>query len=679
MDGMYENYLTFQYGQKYGLVVKYHKFKKYEVVIIGALDCAITLRDVRDGVLVCEMLGHSGGVAAIEIYKDCVLSGSWDSTIKVWSSEGNLLNTLMKHEGSVWCLKTISDGFLSGSADSTIIYWQNFEPKMTFCGHTGPVRDLIVLEKTHFVSCSNDYSVRVWELESEESVSTLTGHSNFIYSLTRLSDSSFASSGEENNVRIWRDMKLVDEIFVPSTTNWCVRGTPNGSLLIGSSLHYVMVFGRDILSNSFDIEEFDGLIRESMKTSAALGGVDITKLPSVETGLSKPGTFNGETKMMRKGVDVVIYEWNESTKQWDFVGNAVRELTDEEKTQTKTTFRGVEYDHVIDVEMEDGRKLKLPYNNGDDPSDAATQFLEANNLGMFFHKQVVDFLIASIPSAGIKPVESNVKTNFAVTDYIFFETTNVVGLLKRMRSDVDLTDFDASTLQKYLESSLNGRNLSISFDSFPWLKFDTLFPASELSLLPILDMVKQLVLFEPFYVRFFVDRKNFYHFGLLEFVTNFMDEKIEVKCRMLSIKIYCNSFIHSEKFSQNFLRDLPELCKLIGDFHLWIEEHTQLSIAALVLNLSIFLIRSKCLDSVTCTNVFHTITWIMEAHRDILAPGSLCHLLNALENVLCSNISTDSVKNDLQSLKTMLPKLEVDPKVSILKDELMKKFSKLLI
>ena len=75
------------------------------------------------------MGGHSSGVCSLVITSHGLLiSGSWDSTIKVWTKQYNLLKTLNKlvggHWNSVYSLAIKSDDVLiSGSRDYTIKIW----------------------------------------------------------------------------------------------------------------------------------------------------------------------------------------------------------------------------------------------------------------------------------------------------------------------------------------------------------------------------------------------------------------------------------------------------------------------------------------------------------------------------------------------------------------------------
>lgn len=53
-----------------------------------------------------------------------------------------------------------------------------------------------------------------------------------------------------------------------------------------------------------------------------------------------------------------------------------------------------EYDHVFDVDIEDGaRPLKLPFNLTDDPWMEAQKFIHRNDLSQYYLEEVANFII----------------------------------------------------------------------------------------------------------------------------------------------------------------------------------------------------------------------------------------------------------------------------------------------
>ena len=136
------------------------------------------------------LTGHTDRVAGIGVLPDGrVLSGSDDTTIKVWDLEKpdgeQCTHTLTGHTSWVRCIGVLPDGrVLSGSDDRTIKVWDLEKPDGEQCthtltGHTALVRCIGVLPDGRVLSGSYDTTIKVWDLEKpdgEQCIHTLTGH-----------------------------------------------------------------------------------------------------------------------------------------------------------------------------------------------------------------------------------------------------------------------------------------------------------------------------------------------------------------------------------------------------------------------------------------------------------------------------------------------------------------------
>ena len=109
-----------------------------------------------------------------------VVSGSDDTTLKVWSLEGWMLErTLTGHRGRVNSVTLTGDSkrIVSGSNDETLKVW-NFETgelERTLEGHSNRVMSVVLTEDgKRAVSGSYDRTLKVWNLETGELISSLT-------------------------------------------------------------------------------------------------------------------------------------------------------------------------------------------------------------------------------------------------------------------------------------------------------------------------------------------------------------------------------------------------------------------------------------------------------------------------------------------------------------------------
>ncbi|KAF0988620.1 hypothetical protein HZS_2607, partial [Henneguya salminicola] len=400
-----------------------------------------------------------------------------------------------------------------------------------FLGHTGPVRDIAILQiNTNFLSCGNDCTIRLWDINNGQCLKVFTSHKNFVYSLVTNPTVflSFVSCGEENSLKVWSDLKKVDDIVVPGLLNWCVCILPNSDIVVTSSFPDVMIFTRDKarIANEISNEEFSFLIRESLNDQPDLKDIDINSLASADYRAFTQGAHDGQKKMFRQDDQIVVYQWNLKSGKWIFLGRALRGINKDKKRSSKIIYEGVEYDHVIDVELENCQKLKLPYNIGEDPEDAATRFIEKNSLDTIYHKKMVDLLITKVHSAAyhknnhqITTIKLHTDSDFTSTNFIVFKSTNIFSLFNRLKILCPNTNLDELLkIEKNVGSCINQTKNNFFRTEFLWNLLNDMFIIGGAVLLPILDIIKQLVIFEDFYYDFFFDRKNCYNFDLIEFL-----------------------------------------------------------------------------------------------------------------------------------------------------------------
>jgi WD40 repeat protein len=73
------------------------------------------------------LCGHSDSIHSVQFSADgkTLASGSWDTTIKIWSAAGLILQTLSGHSLMIYSVAFSPNGrkIASGSADQTIKLW----------------------------------------------------------------------------------------------------------------------------------------------------------------------------------------------------------------------------------------------------------------------------------------------------------------------------------------------------------------------------------------------------------------------------------------------------------------------------------------------------------------------------------------------------------------------------
>ena len=102
--------------------------------------------------------------------------------------------------------------------------------------HKKPIYKVVFLEDEKIATCSDDYTVMIYDIKNGQPLHTLTGHSDRIWNLIKLKNGLLASCSSDTTVRIWNVEKLIcDKVFNGhSGLVCCLVEFPNLILLSGS-------------------------------------------------------------------------------------------------------------------------------------------------------------------------------------------------------------------------------------------------------------------------------------------------------------------------------------------------------------------------------------------------------------------------------------------------------------
>lgn len=274
-------------------------------------------------------------------------------------------------------------------------------------GNTDVVRALCKVPKGHvshadFASASNDGAIRLWTLSGRQ-VGELQGHESFIYSLASLPNGDLLSSGEDRTVRVWRGFQCIQTITHPAISVWSVAVCrETGDIVTGASDKIARVFTRskDRQAEPQVIRHFEDSVKSSSIPQQQVGEIQKEKLAGPEYLQQKSGTKEGQTVMIREpDGSVTAHQWSIAASQWVKVGTVVDA---EGSSGKKVDYLGNEYDYVFDVDIAEGKPpLKLPYNLSQNPYEAATKFIQDNELPMGYLDQVANFIVTNTQGATI--------------------------------------------------------------------------------------------------------------------------------------------------------------------------------------------------------------------------------------------------------------------------------------
>ncbi|GHJ87959.1 hypothetical protein NliqN6_4361 [Naganishia liquefaciens] len=340
------------------------------------------------------LISHKHNVCTLDSNDSGLLiSGSWDKTAIVWRDFKPLLH-LTGHEQAVWAVKCVGeDRFLTASADKLIrLFDSQGKLIQTYRGHSDCVR---ALSLTHdgrgFFSAANDGNVMLWSFDKPSPVKVFNGHTSFVYSVAALPNGEGAvSSGEDGTIRVWSHGNLAQTITHPTISVWVVDVLPNGDIISGASDGMVRVWTRseERKASADEVRQLDQAVASRQLNKTQVGDIKHTDLPGPE-GLARIGKKDGEVLMIKNEGKVQAYQWSNAESTWHQVG----EVTDAVGSGRKQVYNGIEYDYVFDVDIAEGQPpLKLPYNVRDNAYTAAHKFLVSNELPISHIEQVVKFI-----------------------------------------------------------------------------------------------------------------------------------------------------------------------------------------------------------------------------------------------------------------------------------------------
>jgi F-box and WD-40 domain protein CDC4 len=173
------------------------------------------------------LAGHNHSVRAIAAHQDTLVSGSYDSTVRVWKiSTGETLHRLTGHAMKVYSvvLDHKRNRCISGSMDNFVKIWslETGACLFTLEGHTSLV-GLLDLRDERLVSAAADSTLRIWDPENGQCKSTLTAHTGAITCFQH--DGHKVISGSDRTLKMWniKTGECIKDLLTDLTGVWQVK------------------------------------------------------------------------------------------------------------------------------------------------------------------------------------------------------------------------------------------------------------------------------------------------------------------------------------------------------------------------------------------------------------------------------------------------------------------------
>ncbi|KAH7729391.1 F-box domain containing protein [Aphelenchoides avenae] len=254
-----------------------------------------------------------------------------------WHAGRCVIRTFSGHDQGVSCVQFDAQRIVSGSTDSTIRIWDiktncGGVGQMTLTGHSATVRCLH-LHNSRLASGSNDFSIKIWDLAVNPTWShiacrrTLLGHANIVRCL-QMEDDRLTSGSYDHTLKFDSEQqRLVSGSADASIRIWDDRSNQSAMTLHNAHESAVtcLRFDRErIVSGSVDrtIKMWDirtGKCQQTIDWKVSEGHTGVVwKLTNGERLCTLQGHADGVTCVQFNDNQIVSGSYDKTVKLWDF-------------------------------------------------------------------------------------------------------------------------------------------------------------------------------------------------------------------------------------------------------------------------------------------------------------------------------------------------------------------------
>jgi WD40 repeat protein len=177
-------------------------------ILTGSQDSTARLWDLQ-GNLLGVFKGHETGVTSVSFSPDgkSILTGAEDKTARLWDLSGNLFQEFKGHQGIILSVTFSPDGknILTGSMDKTARLW-NLQGKeiQAFKGHEDIISSVAFSsDGKSILTGSNDKTARLWDLQGN-TLQVFKGHTGVITSVAfSPGESEIFTGSKDSTARLW--------------------------------------------------------------------------------------------------------------------------------------------------------------------------------------------------------------------------------------------------------------------------------------------------------------------------------------------------------------------------------------------------------------------------------------------------------------------------------------------
>lgn len=239
-----------------GLVKLVSTFKEHEnivtgvrftpndsLVITGSVDSTIKIWKKETGEVI-RTIHQPQGITYLDLSRDgnYIATGSYDEKVRIWRvSDGALVKQLKGHKNTVWNVAFSRDGKLlaSGGDDNTVKIWNTATGELlhTLQGHKRIVWAVkFSPDGTRLASCSFDYTIKIWNVADGKLLTENKEHEETVVDIAFSNDGKMlASTSDDCTIKLWNvhDGSLIRTMKVPEHVQAVAFGPDDKLLMTG--------------------------------------------------------------------------------------------------------------------------------------------------------------------------------------------------------------------------------------------------------------------------------------------------------------------------------------------------------------------------------------------------------------------------------------------------------------
>lgn len=139
------------------------------------------------------------------------------------------------NDQKIKCVCFTSDKIITGS-DKILRVWDLVtKTSFRFLGHTKTINYAIALDENRICSCSDDFTLRIWNLKTKNCDMVCIGHESYVTRLSLFDQPKIISSSHDKSIRVWNFLGQCEAILTGHQNNVrCISPYGGNQIISGS-------------------------------------------------------------------------------------------------------------------------------------------------------------------------------------------------------------------------------------------------------------------------------------------------------------------------------------------------------------------------------------------------------------------------------------------------------------